>query len=241
MNKHEFAVFYPALNQLKKGCEYHIKEVDAVHRIARVLRLTKGDQFILFERGVRAKVSILDVQKKVVTIQLKSIETINPFEPSITFLLPLLKRDAFEAALYFLTEVGVNHIYPIITAKTNRSWGGPKEQARLNRIIIAAAEQSKNVAFPQLYEPISFDESLTKLSNQNIFFHPTGHPINEMFSAIQKDSFTLIIGPEGDLTEPEQKQLKKHDVMSYRLSPTILRAQEAAGVVACMIRSFFYQ
>jgi len=44
-------------------------------------------------------------------------------------LLPLLKRDAFEQAVYGLVEAGVNDIQPVITEKTNCKWGGGAERA----------------------------------------------------------------------------------------------------------------
>lgn len=240
MNTHQFALYVNDLN-LTKDREIVLADSDLVHRMQRILRLEVADELILFNRSHHAYVRIIAVDKKTVTIHVVTSESNHILKPSISFLLPILKREAFEAALYFLVEAGVNDIYPVITAKAHRAWAGQRERDRLERVIISAAEQSKHFSHTTLHEPLILADALHHTSDMNLFFDPTGSSLGQMMNMIHKaQSFTLLIGPEGDLTVDEKKLVTKAGFVSSRLTPTILRAEDAAGVAACMIRSLLF-
>ncbi len=67
--------------------------------------------------------------------------------PEIRWCIPLIAKEAFEDIVYNFTAMGVASIQPLVTEKVKRSWGGDRERARLDRIMIAAAEQSKQFVF----------------------------------------------------------------------------------------------
>ena len=109
-------------------------------------------------------------------------------------MLPLLKREALERALYSCVEMGANEIRLVVTKKTTREWGGEKEFARLQRIIISAAEQSKNFSIPLLYQPERFE---TVIDNSNsdvcLFADPEGVPIGQVLKNTIS-SITILVG-----------------------------------------------
>ena len=95
--------------------------------------------------------------------------------------------------------------------------------------MIAAAEQSKNFSIPFLYDPIPLDLFLQKQREQDsqvIFFDPEGVRITTVLSGRQqgKQSLTLMVGPEGDLSEQEKDLLRTHNVLFCCLTPTVLRS-----------------
>jgi 16S rRNA (uracil1498-N3)-methyltransferase len=207
----------------------------------RILRLEADDELIIFSRSHHAQVRIVALDKKSITVHVITSQPNHVLKPTISFLLPILKREAFEAALYFLVEAGVNDIYPVVTAKAHRTWGGQRERDRLDRIMISAAEQSKHFSLGTLHEPLSLVDAVRHTSEANIFFDAVGQPLSQVVSMISKaESVTLLIGPEGDLTPDEKSVIDKAGFVCSRLTPTILRAEDAAGVGACMIRSLLF-
>ena len=96
--RHEFALFVEALSLLvqhkKAGDCLLVSDEPLVHRMATVLRLRLDDQCVLFDRNVQASVAITDfIGKKQIQVKLQFIKNTLLLRPSLTFLLPVLKRD----------------------------------------------------------------------------------------------------------------------------------------------------
>ena len=245
--KHEFAIFVDQLSYLVSSVEPGgtlTLEGEKLHqRLVRVLRLRSGDAVILFDRACHVRFILQEHQGKTRmrgVIHTKKANII--LHPSITFLLPLLKRDDCNAALYSLTEIGVNEVRLVTTQKVRRAWGGEGEFIRLRRVMVAAAEQSKNFAFPELYSPTSLSIALQEIAGICIYFDPSGKPLFEIVSSLVGQSpeyVTLMVGPEGDLVAPEKKIIKEAGFIFCALTPTILRATQATAVGAGIVRSIF--
>ncbi len=239
---HEFALYVSAFPrvELKPGAVLELHEPEFVHRVSRVLRLDIDDEVVLFNVEYHLSVVIKKISKGAVWVEIESVGNNRQYKPSITLLLPLLKREALEQAIYSAVELGVTKIQLIITEKVQRHWQA-KEFERLQHIMIAAAEQSKYYAIPQLLEPVPLLD--ITLHGSSIFFDPEGEAIADIlvtnFHKNQAESMTVIIGPEGDLTEAEKFYLQKQQALFVRLTPTILRAQQAVALGVGILRSFF--
>ncbi len=245
-NKHEFALLCPNLSELVANKRQDITITDdlLVHRITHVLRLAPQESIILFDRAHHAFCTLQTITKKNCTVRVNELHTNTTILPIITFLLPLLKRDALEELVYSLTEIGVTSIQLIKTEKIQRSWNGTPEYERLQKIIIAAAEQSKNYTYPLLHEPCALDEALRNCPNPatKLYADPEGELLAKFFaetSGTKQSSFVLMIGPEGDLVQSEKEQLRTAYFTFCALTPTILRSVQAGAVFAGIIRSFY--
>ncbi len=235
-SSHEFAIFVPALSASNQ--EYELTDSILYHRIVRVLRLQEADSAIFFNRNEHQRVTIKRVNHKSLTILGSDKKANQIFTPSITFLLPLLKKEAFEQAIYGLVEAGISEIQPIITQKMHRKWGGERDMNRLERIIIGAAEQSKCYHFAQLHEPKPFSDSISERDNL-IYFDPDGKPISQIIKSVdKKKDLSLLVGPEGGLAQDETELLKTEHICIASLTPTILRAHQAAFAASVIMRSF---
>jgi len=197
-NKHEFAFYLSNIskitNALKLGDNITLRyaakaatqdERDVFQRIATITRLSPGDSFILFDQLYNYKIELQNYEKKKSIIgKLIKKEKNKILTPHINFLLPILKKEYFETALYALSELGANSIITLITEKVKAQ---QIKKERLLKIIIAAAEQSKNFAFPNLEEPLSIEEYLAqkhKSDAVNIFFDPEGENLHEIVKKI---------------------------------------------------------
>jgi len=244
--KHQFALYVPNLGSLTAGLSksqsFTIADKDFVHRIMAILRLSVGQSLMVFDQKVQLIVSIVATQKnKSVQMRIDEKKNNRILELDIIFLLPLLKKESLETALYSLTEIGATKIQLVITQKSQQRWT-PKEQERAQKIIIAAAEQSKNFAFPHLIAPIELNSVIPQLESDTfkIFFDPAGVPLSECLGEVQSikpKCIALAIGPEGDLTVAEKELLMKKGFSFCALTPTVLRACQAAALSTGIIRS----
>ncbi len=237
-SKHEFALHYADLAPVKSGTLVTISDPTLVHRMVTVLRLQKEDELILFDREQHVAVQIVVVGKKQLQIKLGDLQKNKILTPTITVLLPLLKREAFADAIYSCVELGANNIQLVTTSKTHKNWTGNKELEHAHKVMIAAAEQSKNFAYPQLQSPMALQELGS--SPHSYFFDPAGLPMQEILKNrfTQGDEITLMIGPEGDLTPQEKELLKSKGFIFCALTPTVLRAQQALALGLGAFRSW---
>lgn len=244
-DKHEFSFFVANLTALLHsvllGDQVIFDDKELVHRIIRVVRLQKDDTLILFDRTHHARI-ILTVEKDAQIGGILQSKAINKqIKPAISFFLPLLKREALEAAVYSLVELGATEIHLVVTNKSQQKMSD-KEQVRLQRIIYAAAEQSKNYAFPVLHEPQPLALVLENKNYNHVekfFFASNGQPILSMLHELKLQavpSLVLMVGPEGDLFASEKALLKEHHFKFCILTPTILRAQQAVAVSLGLFR-----
>lgn len=241
-NAHLFAVYFQSLSELPvKNGTLTASNKELAHRIFRVLRLTTDESVILFDRTQVMVIKLLATSKG---DQLHATITekipLTPLIPAITVFLPLLKKEALEAALSHLTCVGVSHIQLYTSQKTHASHFNSTYYERLQRIIIAAAEQSKQFSMPEIKTPLSF-EQLLKTSIAQPFFYadPEGTPSFNLLSQLHQkkhSSLSIMIGPEGDLTTAE-KELLSSCAQFWRLTPTILKAEDALFLFTGMIRA----
>ena len=249
--EHEFAIFFDGFRNNKSVDQETIliDDKDVCHRITNVLRLSVGSRLILFDDCQNVCASIVKIDKSgLVLHKVDQLRQNKCLKPNIVLLLPLLKRESFESAIYSAVELGANQIKFVITKKVQRKWGGQKELDRLNRIAIAAAEQSKNFCIPKLKAPISIEDLLSdKFIQQDksyrIYCDVDGQSFSETIDGITKqksENIVVAIGPEGDLACDEKELLKNNSFIFTKLTPTVLRACQAVSCSLGMLRSMLY-
>ncbi len=244
---HEFALFFPQLSQINANNNQSplpcsIDDPDLVHRIQHVLRLAPDEQCVLFDRLRHGTFTIQTVSKKRILGSITAITENRVLTPIITYCVPLLKRDALDQALYALTEMGITTIQLVSTHKSGRMWTD-KEFERAQRVIIAAAEQSKHFAYPKLLPPIPFKHMLSTYMNTvayKLYCDPAGETLWECIQQVYVQNpahIILMAGPEADLTNEEKEQLRVHQVRFCALTPTVLRAYQAIALSAGVFRA----
>jgi len=246
-SKHEFAFYIEDISSicksLSQGDELHIDNKQLFHRIENIVRLKPGESYTLFDRLEHIKLCLTGTKKKRDVIgSILQKEKNERLKPNITFILPLLKREHFEHALYSLVELGAQTIQPIMVQKSQKKWDTQRTYARYINIMITAAEQSKTFAFAHLNHPIKLEALCAKLhaEEKKIFFDPNGQNLYQTIEKIKSSSYdkiVLMIGPEGDLLEDEKKFLRDNNFIFCKLTPTILRSFQAATVGLGAFRS----
>jgi len=242
VQSHQFAIYWAEIFHYAQAQTIAITDAALYHRIVHVLRLTPPRTCILFDRLFNILVGLERITSSTLELAILEVNQNTVFHPIISFFLPLLKRHALEEAVYALTECGVNEIRLLITKKVQREWYGEKELTRLQNIIIAASEQAKFFTFPLLQPPQSFHANMNSFTESMVFvLEPDGELLHTIFPKIlQKNppKITLFSGPEGGFTEDEKQTFCALNIPFLSLTPTILRAQQAATLGAGIMRSW---
>ncbi len=241
MNTHEFAVY--CKNVLVAGCRdghrFTVNDSMVIHRIMRVLRLKERDTLIVFDEHFHALCAIQALHEKTAEFVVEHCAANVVYQPVLTVQLGLLKRESLQEAVSLLSCLGVTAIELFLSAKVQRSWDVAREYDRLSRCMIAAAEQSKCFSLPTLHEPIPFDQLIARVNGVKLACHVNGTSLIKLLgNPVQQNvPITILVGPEGDFTEHEFALITASGYQSCKLTPTILRAEQAAVLSAGIVRS----
>lgn len=237
--KHEFALYTEEV--IVQENHVFIDNPMLMHRIGTILRLQEKQPFILFDTKNYYELELDQNKKKYISAYIKHVHPIEPIKPSITIALPVLKQDNLEQALYSAVELGATEIQLLSTQKSHSLKATSKK--RIAALMQAAAELSKNFYIPIVHEPCSLESFLAQSNKQQtlIFFDPEGLPLQDCFKALPIQSskgYTLLIGPEGDLTTEEKTTVQQAGALFCALTPTVLRSFQALTVGLGVMRSW---
>lgn len=245
--RHEFALYtaYVSTACLDKQVSSSITIADEQlwHRLKHVLRVQPDCVVCLFDETIAIEAQLCafgsknQLQFSIVRFIVKSSLT-----PHIIVMLPLLKKDALADALYSCVELGANHVQLITTEKSQHGWSADRDNQRCQKVMIAAAEQSKQFTLPIIGSPISLADALQKLPKDSFRVHcdPQGASLWTVLRQIeQQKASTLVLsfGPEGDLTDAERTHLYKNQFVASTLTPTVVRSTQALVIALGALRS----
>lgn len=234
MNSHEFAFWAPEIADAVRGSQLSIIDENMLHRLIKVVRVEPNDTIVIFGKKIAHTCTIEHIAAKKISCAITKSMPIKPLTPHIDWLLPLISKEAFEEAIRMLTVLGARTIQPVVTATTKRS---KLDHARLERLMIAAAEQSKQFALPTILPPLEFATAVAAVKTDlKLFFDPTGVPLQSIFEK-QIAHLTCMVGPEADLRDEEKKILDAHQFARYALTPSILRSEDAVTVAMGTLRT----
>jgi len=153
---------------------------------------------------------------------------------SIYLCASVIKKDNFELVVQKATELGVRHIIPILSDRTEKK---KINMSRLEKIAIEASEQSGRGDVPTIHEAITLGEIFDSgtLPQEKIVLHPDGVIISDYIQNVQQSSIACFIGPEGGWGDDEIGFFKSYNVTPVSLGTQILRAETASIAVASVL------
>ena len=199
----------------------------------RVLRLGPGDVVYLTDGiGKLAETRILHPDHKKCIVELISIkeEKKQAFHLHLA-VAPTKNINRFEWFLEKATEIGVNEITPLICENSERT---VIKAERLNKVLVAAMNQSLKTFLPVLNESMTFDQFMNNNFKGEKFIAYCSEnyrtSLKEQYNA--KNDALILIGPEGDFSEKEIAQALANNFQAVSLGNSRLRT-ETAAIVAC--------
>jgi 16S rRNA (uracil1498-N3)-methyltransferase len=205
---------------------------NASHHLTRVLRLKNEDNITLFNGDGYEYSAVLSLQEKKVFARIN--KTAKPDRESnlhITLLQGISKGDRMDMCMQKAVELGVNKIIPVICQRTVvnlKAERGEKKLRHWQGIIISACEQSGRNILPELTTHRTLKDALQQsLNGLRLTLDPNA---NTGLSSYKPDTneITLLIGPEGGLTQDEIELSLQNQFNTALLGKRILRTETAA-------------
>ncbi|MDC3065911.1 16S rRNA (uracil(1498)-N(3))-methyltransferase [Candidatus Pelagibacter sp.] len=202
------------------------------HYISKVMRIKEGESFSLFNDGGEWEAKINEIKKGIVNFiivkKLKNSE--NNSEIWLAF--TPIKLNYLNFMIQKATELGVTKFIPILTERTVVR---DLNSERLNKVIIEASEQSNRIKLPNLEKLIKFKDFIKLYKDTNIVFGDLNSN-NDQIKINKNSPICILIGPEGDFSENERKQIiNLKNLKSLKINKNILRAETAAISIISII------
>jgi 16S rRNA (uracil1498-N3)-methyltransferase len=214
---------------------------EAVHRHAvQVLRLKTGDLLHVFDGQGHEFVAMLEeVEKRRSSARITgSLVPQAPPTLPVTLLQGISKGDRMDFAIQKAVELGVSAIVPVITERCNvqlRDQRAEMKHQHWQGIIISACEQSGRAEIPTLHQPTVFEEALLMTTGLKLVLDPTSDAT--LTSQVQPEAVSLLIGPEGGLSDDEVAQAKQAGFNTVQFGPRILRTETAALAALAVVQA----
>ena len=183
-----------------------------------------------------------ELQDKSVVLEIKEeVERENESPVKVVLFQGILKNDKMEQVLKQTTETGVYEIYPLklkrVVADIDKKVD--KKIQRWEKIVEAAAKQSKRDLIPMINEPVDL-KGLKEAARGMDIIVPYENAENLRLADLKNLSrnIALVIGPEGGFEEEEIDELKEMGANIITLGNRILRAETAA---VCASFSVIYE
>lgn len=213
----------------------------ASRHVAKVLRLAAGDVLRLFDgKGGEYPATIAELGKREVTVSVGQYQAVEVESPLVVTLAQgVSKGERMDFTIQKAVELGVQRIVPLETERSVVNLKGERRDRKLAHwqgVIISACEQCGRNSLPELL-PMQSLNSWLELPLQG-----TGllldHRAESSISTLDKpDAFTLLIGPEGGLSETEQARAYAAGCTGLRLGPRVLRTETAALTALAALQS----
>ena len=210
-----------------------------VRHLARVLRAEAGEQYEISDNRSVYLAEIETVAQDCVRFRI--LEQLPAEAPSgLTLAAALFKFDRFEWMLEKATELGVERIIPVVTARSEKGLerAADKRLERWRKILLESSQQARRARLPEIGRPEKLPDVLSRQGESRYFLDekPGAQPLVAALAA-RADATTILVGPEGGWTEAERQQAIDCAWTPVSLGPLILRCETAciaaAAILAC--------
>ncbi|ANB18737.1 16S rRNA (uracil(1498)-N(3))-methyltransferase [Dokdonella koreensis] len=212
--------------------------VQAGEHLIRVLRLDRGHPLVLFNGdGAEYAGEIVSLAKRSVTARIGDSRPLADRESPLQLVLAqgIARGEKMDWILQKATELGVGRIVPLITERTEVRLDAERAERRLahwQAVLAGACEQSGRNRLPLLDAPVKLAHWAAALgaeAGRRLALDPDGAVRPADLTALS--AATVVVGPEGGLSDQDLATLGQAGFEGLRLGPRILRT-ETAGLAA---------
>lgn len=216
-------------------------EGDSAHYIGKVLR-AKVEQVCHFFNGTdqyEYAYKLTTIAKHRLSFSyMNQIPAIPSLPIQINIAQALGKGDKLELVIQKGTELGASAITPIVSQRVDFKIPRERQSKRIEswqKIAISASEQCGRVDIPHIAEITDIKNFITQdKAELKLILSPYSEHTLSTISTQNPRSITMLIGPEGGLTDEEVAFAIEHGYTSIKLGPRILRT-ETAPIALCSI------
>ncbi len=198
-----------------------------------VLRLTPGEEVTLVDgKGGTANGVVETVARSEVAVQVATLGRTQRPAAGLTLALGVLHTQAMDWAVQKAVEVGVERCVPILAGRSQL--GRKAARGRIDhwrRVARQALKQCRRLWEMEIDDPLDLRELVDRFEPGWVA-DPEGVGL---FSGGAQSPVTLLVGPEGGLTEDELTLLDRAGWRRLSLGAHVLRAETAATVGSALL------
>lgn len=217
---------------------------NAFNHLIRVLRMKTGEDIILFDGTNHiTPATIYEINKKSVTVKTKTTILENRESPLKIHLGQVISRgEKMEFTIQKSVELGVTSITPLLSERCGVKLDAErldKKVQQWQKIVISACEQCGRNVIPVINPVMKLENWCANLSSGlRLNLHPRAKHGVKQLSTEQTD-ISLLIGPEGGLSDDEINMTHQYQFTDILLGPRILRTETAALTALTALQVYF--
>lgn len=208
---------------------------DDAHHLATVLRARPGDPVSLADgTGRRYATRVRRVDGGRVQLAVEAVTVEPPPRPSLTIVHALPKGRKLDEVVQRLSEVGVDRLVPVTSARSEVDPAPEKAAKAVRRwraVARAAAKQSRRTRLLEVAAVGTWAAAFPPGVPGAVCWEEATEPLRRVLP-LDAGALVLGIGPEGGLTAAE---VAAAGLPAVTLGPTILRTETAALVAATAV------
>lgn len=210
-----------------------LDQEDTKH-IVRVLRHKLNDEIVVVFQAKKYLVKIVSLAPFVVCQIIKSLASDSELAIKVTLVVGLLKEQKFDFVIQKAVELGVHRIVPIQLERSISTISNANQSKLINKverwqkIARAAAKQANRNIIPEVTPILSKIAELKSYQSDVNFLAYENTSTGDWQATLETaKSVTIVIGPEGGISEKELGAFAALNFSNISLGKTILRAETA--------------
>lgn len=192
--------------------------------------------------GREFEASLTEVEKRRSRVSLgEACHQISESPLQITLLQGISRGERMDFAIQKAVELGVRTIVPVITERCNVQLSRERAQKRIAHwqgVLVSACEQSGRSYLPELSEVTSLEQAMSSVNDElRLVLDPEA--TTGFHDLIKPSALTLLIGPEGGLSDTEIQQAQTYGFTALQFGPRILRTETAATAALAVVQTLW--
>lgn len=210
-------------------------EGDEAHHLG-VTRIKVGERISVTNgMGRRAEVEVLDINKRNVGCRIIDVNDEPRPRTILTVVQALTKGDRARETIELLTEGGAEIIIPWQATNSIGEWKSEKDAlSKWKSWTREATKQSRRSWIPQILDLHTTAQIRNRIQDSDltfVFHESSSSQLSENLDLAPPKDVTLIIGPEGGITEDEYAGFLSAGALGVKLGRPVFRSAHA-GVAA---------
>jgi len=206
---------------------------EAANHVQRVLRLRAGAPLVLFNgRGGEYHATLLHADREATVARVGEHDAADRESPlQLTLLQGVSRGERMDTIVQKATELGVTRIQPMLTefsvVKLDEA-AAAKRRVHWQAVAVGACEQCGRNRVPQVAAALDYSVALAVAAagpGLRLVLAPDAP--QSLVTAARGAALTLLIGPEGGLSEREMSLAERAGFVACRLGPRVLRTETA--------------
>jgi len=228
------------LQPLPDAAELSLSGAEGRHA-ATVRRLRVGERVDVTDgTGGVARCVVAAVARDQLELDVQQRESLERPTPRLTVIQALIKGERSELAADLLTEVGVDEIVPWQAERSMAKWVTGRSERRWEQAVAEAAKQSRRYWWPVVADAATSTREVEKRLAQGgcafVLHEAASLPLVSALRGAEPDrDVTLVVGPEGGLSDAEIAAFETAGASLVRLGHSVLRSSAAGCAAATLV------